>query len=275
MSQAEDIDAINVYLTNVRAKLTSANRAAATPLLDTWKSWYTNLSWYAKGFDGDSYDEARRRRDAINAAIGAPDLKAQGWDVMTTEKMSDTDTVYTNMPETVTHTDGAKVPATIQTGSKGALVVQWQNILIKAGAKIKADGDFGAITKAATIAWQKAYQLTANGIVGPDTWSKALNTTTADKGVLASLINAVFPSSTPAPTPAARDIGSLDELTPKPTTPVVTTSTTTAKPVVQAGMIPTGFFSSIPGWGWVLIGGSAIAGAVVSMKKGQFKRLGG
>lgn len=273
MSQAEDMDAINTYVTNVRAKLTAANRATVTPLLDTWKAWYTNLSWYSKGFDGDSYDEARRRRDAINAALGQPNLKDLGYDALTTEQMSDTDTVYTNMPETVVHTSGVQVPATIQSGSTNrVLVLQWQNLLIKAGAKIKADGDFGSITKIATIAYQKAHGLTADGIVGPATWSKALTTETSDPGILGSIINAVFPPSPPKA--AVKPAASAPPIPASiPVTSTAAVATSTVKPAaVQAGMIPTGFFSSIPSWGWWLIAGSAVAGAAVSMKKGQLRR---
>lgn len=53
-------------------------------------------------------------------------------------------------------------------------VVKWQTILKAQGYNIGAvDGIFGAKVKAATIAWQKANGLTADGIVGDKSWQKA------------------------------------------------------------------------------------------------------
>ena len=55
-------------------------------------------------------------------------------------------------------------------GSSGTTVKIWQII---AGAD--ADGDFGPKTENATIRWQLAHGLTADGIVGAATWLAALN----------------------------------------------------------------------------------------------------
>ena len=52
-------------------------------------------------------------------------------------------------------------------GDKGAAWVQWH--LKKCGAKITIDGKFGAVTKAAVIAFQKVHGLTPDGIVGEKT----------------------------------------------------------------------------------------------------------
>ena len=52
-------------------------------------------------------------------------------------------------------------------GDKGAAWVQWH--LKKCGAKITIDGKFGAVTKAAVIAFQKAHGLTPDGVVGEKT----------------------------------------------------------------------------------------------------------
>lgn len=85
-------------------------------------------------------------------------------------------------------------PATIRRGSKGEDVKTWQNILLKdpkpgswmnaAGVQrvwpagwvwpITADGDFGDRTQAASECWQARRGLSADGIVGPMTWGKAL-----------------------------------------------------------------------------------------------------
>ena len=52
-------------------------------------------------------------------------------------------------------------------GDKGAAWVQWH--LKKCGAKITIDGKFGAVTKAAVIAFQKSHGLTPDGVVGEKT----------------------------------------------------------------------------------------------------------
>lgn len=65
---------------------------------------------------------------------------------------------------------------TIQRGSTGAYVREAQTFLIAKGyscGAAGADGDFGAGTYNAVVAFQRANGLTADGIVGPATW-KAL-----------------------------------------------------------------------------------------------------
>lgn len=59
----------------------------------------------------------------------------------------------------------------IQSGSSGPVVTKWQQYLISQGQAIAADGQFGPATKSATQAWQSAHGLTADGVVGPQTWS--------------------------------------------------------------------------------------------------------
>lgn len=65
--------------------------------------------------------------------------------------------------------DAGALPPTIQQGSTGAAVQQWQQII-----GVTADGKFGPNTKAATITWQRSRGLVADGIVGPKTWTAAL-----------------------------------------------------------------------------------------------------
>ena len=55
----------------------------------------------------------------------------------------------------------------IQFGDAGAAWIQWH--LKKCGAKVTIDGKFGAVTKAAVIAFQKSHGLTPDGIVGEKT----------------------------------------------------------------------------------------------------------
>lgn len=62
---------------------------------------------------------------------------------------------------------------TIRQGSTGPDVVLWQKLL----GNVAVDGQFGPATYAATVAWQKARGLAADGIVGPATWAKAQGAT--------------------------------------------------------------------------------------------------
>ena len=55
----------------------------------------------------------------------------------------------------------------LQFADAGAAWVQWH--LKKCGAKITIDGKFGAVTKAAVIAFQKSHGLTPDGVVGEKT----------------------------------------------------------------------------------------------------------
>ena len=65
-------------------------------------------------------------------------------------------TVTTTLPE-------------IGRGDEGDAVAVWQIIV---GAK--ADGDFGPVTEANTVKWQKAHGLTGDGIVGAKSWAEGL-----------------------------------------------------------------------------------------------------
>lgn len=64
----------------------------------------------------------------------------------------------------------------IRKGGKGIFVTIWQTYLVWAGYNPNGiDGSFGVGCLAATIAFQKASGLSADGIVGSDTWYKALH----------------------------------------------------------------------------------------------------
>ena len=65
---------------------------------------------------------------------------------------------------------------TIRVGSKGWEVTKAQKLLVGAHflASSEVDGIFGPKTKAAVVAFQKSRRLTADGIIGPSTWSALL-----------------------------------------------------------------------------------------------------
>ena len=65
----------------------------------------------------------------------------------------------------------------IQKGDMGDAVLQWNQILVRdaaiSGATFTPDNGFGDLTYTATVAWQTAKGLTADGVVGPLTWGLA------------------------------------------------------------------------------------------------------
>ena len=63
--------------------------------------------------------------------------------------------------------------STLQKGSKGDEVKEWQKFLNSQGYGLSVDGDFGDKTYAATVEWQQKNGLGADGIVGENTWGKA------------------------------------------------------------------------------------------------------
>lgn len=62
---------------------------------------------------------------------------------------------------------------TLEKGSKGNEVKEWQNFLNSQGYNLSIDGDFGDDTYNATVDWQTKGGIEADGIVGEQTWGKA------------------------------------------------------------------------------------------------------
>ncbi len=60
--------------------------------------------------------------------------------------------------------------ATLRKGSKGAAVRTLQRAAVKLGSALTVDGDFGAATHRWAVAFQQVHKLTADGVVGPQTW---------------------------------------------------------------------------------------------------------
>lgn len=80
----------------------------------------------------------------------------------------------------------------LQEGSKGSAVVELQTLLAKAGfSPGTIDGDFGAKTKAAVLAFQRARGLVADGIVGPNTWAalRATSPTPSTTGTRSKIVS--------------------------------------------------------------------------------------
>ncbi len=85
-------------------------------------------------------------------------------------------------PLTGTQIAAAQSMPTIRLGSSGKAVETWQGILRRdsgiSGFSLPPDGQFGAITDAATRKWQNSSGLAADGVVGPKTWMKAIGSLT-------------------------------------------------------------------------------------------------
>jgi peptidoglycan hydrolase-like protein with peptidoglycan-binding domain len=59
---------------------------------------------------------------------------------------------------------------TVRVGSVGDAVRRAQELLVRHGAALDPDGQFGQLTLSAVIAFQRASGLAPDGIVGPQTW---------------------------------------------------------------------------------------------------------
>lgn len=62
----------------------------------------------------------------------------------------------------------------LKMGSKGELVTQLQDLLSKAGSKIKVKGVFNIGTQSAVRSFQKKNDLPVTGVVDKKTWAKLL-----------------------------------------------------------------------------------------------------
>lgn len=69
---------------------------------------------------------------------------------------------------------------TVRKGSKGAPVKELQELLIKRGAALVADGDFGAKTDKAVREFQGDHGLTVDGVAGIMTWGQLIRGGDAD-----------------------------------------------------------------------------------------------
>lgn len=254
---AADIDAINDYINR-----TTAITAPANDDRNEWISFYKGLSIFDKMSD-DTLKKAYGIRDKFNTDNKTPSIPSVP---LTAEESS----YFLNMPVVDTTGMSAKeaqeavwkapispiaVPtsllpvgqkqsstkqigplmnyqtvtgATIKQGNTGDDVKVWQSIV-----GVPITGTFDATTTAATKVWQKKYGLTADGIVGPKTWNKAVAETADVK------MTPTTPSTGGTPvTPAKVAVTPVNI---KPVTPV-----TPKPPIIEAGFFS--FLNNIPTW---------------------------
>lgn len=179
---ADDIEAINTYIVNTAVKTPEAGNLQAQ-----WKTYYGNLNFIDKALDS-TFQESSNRRTVFNAANQNPEDLTHAAD-LTPQRASVKQAAIASSPAlspaqkavaiaknpTIPTTPGvpgsAVSHATIKQGSKGSDVIAWQKII-----GVTADGNFGSGTATATKAFQTKHGLTADGVVGPKTWSAALGT---------------------------------------------------------------------------------------------------
>lgn len=84
---------------------------------------------------------------------------------------------------------------TLQRGSKGSAVAEWQRVLMAAGFSLAPwndDGSFGKLTHNATVGWQHERGLEGTGVVDADTWA-AIGTLPIERDEPDAGITAIVP----------------------------------------------------------------------------------
>lgn len=76
----------------------------------------------------------------------------------------------------------SKLVLTVREGSSGDKVRAAQTLLVKNGRSVTVDGIFGSGTKSAVVNFQSAHGLTADGIVGPNTWQHLVGSGNGSSG---------------------------------------------------------------------------------------------
>ena len=250
LDHSSDLDAINTYIMS-----TPAASPGADAIQKAWAPWYNANS--GTFVSDDTWNEARSRRNAFQLANAVtPEQQAGIKNVLATSvtpeelqgkprPIIDVNTgKVTPVPAAgktslgvPVGTPGASNHPTLRQGASGPDVTLWQSIV---GV---TEPNFGPATLTATKNWQSAHGLTADGIVGPKTWSAATGkpvlTTTPAPAI------ATFAPAPKSPTPAP--------LPPTAIPGVIAAVTNPVKPIT-AGLNPANW----PVWGKVA-GGVAAA----------------
>ncbi|MEL4071731.1 N-acetylmuramidase domain-containing protein [Ochrobactrum sp. GPK 3] len=125
-------------------------------------------SGFARGYNGPNY-----AKGGYHTKLAAEYKKA----------MSDPRVAGINDSSSVT----PSAKSMLRLGSKGARVREVQQLLVRTGASIKVDGDFGLATRAAVKKFQTIVRIEADGVVGPKTFealSKFMSAPTEKLGLV-------------------------------------------------------------------------------------------
>ncbi|TVP66046.1 MAG: peptidoglycan-binding protein [Leptolyngbya sp. LCM1.Bin17] len=138
-------------------------------------------------------------------------------------------TVDTNAAPSVT--GGRIVRPTLRPGSQGDAVKELQSMLVLLGYHAgPVSGVYQEDTEAAVKQFQAAAGVTADGIVGPATWSQLFPTPPSEASPpTATIPQSETPSNTPGPTQTTPPASTPPASTPPATSP-------TARPVLRPGM---------------------------------------
>lgn len=203
-----DLEAIDSYISNTPVRTPEAGNLQAQ-----WKTWYGNLNFINKSLDS-TFKEASNRRTVFNAANQEPEDLTHAADLDMNRKVEKQSAIAAapglspqqkaaalaknpTIPTTQSVPSSAVKRATIKAGSKGPDVVAWQQIL-----GIKADGIFGSGTTSATKTFQTKHGLTADGVVGPKTWSAVVGAPVQEAAVVT---NNPLPPVSPSFPPEKKD----------------------------------------------------------------------
>lgn len=119
--------------------------------------------------DGKVIEASGTRVGVITSQVS--NKKWKYWGELKDCVFSDAEKEVSPMPQPVQY-------PTLREGAKGDPVKVMQELLSKNGSSLKIDGIFGSGTRNAVKAFQKANGLTVDGICGPKTWAKLLETPT-------------------------------------------------------------------------------------------------
>ncbi|MGW4561542.1 GH25 family lysozyme [Streptomyces sp. NPDC004561] len=167
----------------------------------------TNASWWSQCTDNSSAFAATNLL-WIGSYTGTPHPLPNGWSTYAMWQTADSGTlpgdqdVFNGTAQDLRNlaADGSYTPPPpppvsawpiVQQGYRGRQVATIQYLLDAHGAALSADGSFGPATRDAVAAFQTRSHLTADGVVGPNTW-KALITTVqqGDQGPAVTAVQA-------------------------------------------------------------------------------------
>jgi len=249
---SDDFDAIDKYV-----RTTYAKTGAAETLKRQFIAWSNGLSFAGKVMP-TVVQEAHNRRNAFNVANTDSPAERQSVKAIIargqtieenrgqTRRVDDAGNYPNAKGITVSSASKSSVPKgarpTIRQGARGEPVKAWQAII-----GVPTDGVFGSGTKDATIKFQKAHGLKADGIVGTATWAAALgNQANTTLPVSLADVTPVAPVNMPASAvpigtviPAQATTQPPSKVLQKPLNPVIVSDT--MKPVTEVkvkGAVP-------------------------------------
>jgi len=290
MSNSDDLQAIRSFMgAQIPKTITGKN------IIAQWNHWIPTVSTFMYVSD-DDLKEAKRLRDQYNlaespkaftAVVNSPQLTSEetrffkDMPIVNTTGMSPSDAksavwnvknnttppaslhIYQNIDSQL-----AGSHKSIQQGSRNSDVGIWQQVI-----GVTTTNNFDPATRKATIDWQVAHGLKGDGIVGPKTWTMALQYANPNGTPLPSFEEKATALSGGHTIPFA--VARAPALARPQVAAVASGSVTGAqahkylldikrvaqnsKALAEASAIPS-FTSKVPKWAWVGAGSALVAG---------------